>query len=909
MVDKRTFTCQRIYATLKLYSFSILLVVLSIVTLHQKTDASGSVAIDTTMPSTIPETIVADWELQDSVAQIGYAQAIAKIIAKLPSEYAAKVESGSTKEAYTKACHMRRIARLLPYSDQIKKIIYARHYDLGGTQLGYIEDLKSDDYVSPCVDATFNLPAMSIGKNYKAGSALLLLDLANFYPSATTLLADEAGVIRDPCVSYDASKIAFAWLKDNNGYHIYELDTGTKTAVALTKDNIAAAVSDFEPCYLPNGDIVFNSSRCFSQVPRSFNIISNLYLINSKGKYLRRIGYDQGPTFYPTMMSTGRVIYSRWEYNDRNASGCFGIFSMTPDGCRQEEYFGNQTSKPEALPQAREIPGTSGKMMCIMTGHSSLYCGDLCIIDPNIAQNGISAIQAIAPKRPIAQALTDNGVPEERKLFQNPYPINKTWFLISYRIDITSKYRIFLMNIDGERELLAFDSSMSVSQPIPLVSRPKPSIPRYQADYAKTTGDLLIANAYSGMGIDTSVIKKGTIKKIRVIELEYPIYPWFGNTGSAAYICTPVARWGGSRAAKRIVGEMPVESDGSSAFIVPARKPLYFQLIDTNGCMVQSMRSWVTLQPGEKFSCIGCHEGPNATPPIVLPIAITPKPLEPFFDIQNDFLHYPKHIQPILDKNCVSCHGDSSESGLDLRGDSFWTGDLTGDADNKPACRYWTKSYYTLTDSVNGFSGTGRYVNFISIFSRAEGLPADTVGSHKSPLIAKLRNGHSDLKLSKEEMGKLCAWIDLCIPHSGYFTDDMKPADSAAYTEREQKLRGAEELYEATNIQEFIQDGGYKAYEQAIDGKGIKGGGRFLRLNIDRFKVRFSASGMKLTVQTPWEGTLVLMDMRGRRILTHTAIKNSYSVPLKAKLPGGLYIVRFTGPKIAEHRMVIPHFQ
>ena len=175
--------------------------------------------------------------------------------------------------------------------------------------------------------------------------------------------------------------------------------------------------------------------------------------------------------------------------------------------------------------------------------------------------------------------------------------------------------------------------------------------------------------------------------------------------------------------------------------------------------------------------------------------------------------------------------------------------------------------------------------------------------------MTKLRNGHSDLKLTKEEIGKLCAWIDLCIPHSGYYTDDMKPADSAAYADREKKLRGAEEQYEAANIQEFIQNGGYKAYEQAIDGKKIKGAGRFVFSSKNQIKVRFSASGMKLTVQTPGEGSLVLMDMRGREILAYSSVKNGCSIPLKAKIPGGLYIAKFTGSKIPEQRMVIPLFQ
>lgn len=41
---------------------------------------------------------------------------------------------------------------------------------------------------------------------------------------------------------------------------------------------------------------------------------------------------------------------------------------------------------------------------------------------------------------------------------------------------------------------------------------------------------------------------------------------------------------------------------------MPAHTPVYFQVLDAKGYTIQSMRSWSTLQSGEHFSCIGCHE-------------------------------------------------------------------------------------------------------------------------------------------------------------------------------------------------------------------------------------------------------------------------------------------------------------
>jgi hypothetical protein len=869
--------------------------------------SAGAAALDVPVPASIPPEIVADWKLQDKVATVGYARAANAIISKLPATLTPKAQAGSSEQDYLEAAHLRRIARLEAYAPQVPKVLYAKHFDLGGAIIGFIEDLRGDGYSSPVQGAKFNFPAMSRGSAYKSGAALMIVELSNgAYGTPATLLSDNAGVIRDPCLSYDGKKVAFAWSKDNNGYHIWEIDIASKAVTQLTDDPSGLTVSDFEPCYLSNGDILFNSSRCYGQVDCNFNITCNLFLMNGQGKYLRQVGFDQVHTTYPTMMSTGKVLYSRWEYNDRNVSDVYGVFTMNPDGCNQIEYWGNQASNPATLPQAREIPGANGKIMCILGGHQGMYCGDLAVIDPNISRNGTNAVQLIAPKRTLGSPVMMDGVDPAKKLFQNPYPLDAEWFLVSYRPDVNSKFSIYLMNLDGERELVASDASMSVSQPIPLVAREAPRVPAYQADYNQTTGIVTMSNAYYGSGTNgtssTGTVKANTIAKLRVVALEYRINPWFGNVGASAYTSTPVARWMGSWEAKRIVGETKVEADGSAAIIVPARVPLYVQLIDTNGCAINSMRSWMTLQPGEKFSCYGCHEDKNISPPPVPnPIAATPKPLDPFYGISDKYFSFPTYIQPILDKNCISCHKAGHQSGLDLSGEKFWTGDLTDDADNVTACKYWSKAYYNLTTGA-GFSS--KYVNFITVMSQATGYKANSVGSCKSSLITKLRGGH--VKLTKEEMDKLCAWIDLCIPYSGHYTEGMKSTDSAAYIARFNKTRGAHQLVEKANIEAFINDG---QYHVSVYNPKRKIPENSTCISADQFNVRLSLAGSKLWANVPCEGTLILVDLSGRRIMAYTFTKETVNtnavIPLGTVLPKGLYIAKFTGEKIVRQRTVI----
>ena len=107
---------------------------------------------------------------------------------------------------------------------------------------------------------------------------------------------------------------------------------------------------------------------------------------------------------------------------------------------------------------------------------------------------------------------------------------------------------------------------------------------------------------------------------------------------------------------KRVLGEVPVAEDGSVFFESPARMPIYFMLLDEKGRMVQSMRSWTTLQPGENASCIGCHEPPGRTPDFHAARATTggvPLKLRRSDGVppgQAKGFSFPREVQPILDR-------------------------------------------------------------------------------------------------------------------------------------------------------------------------------------------------------------------------------------------------------------------
>ena len=132
-------------------------------------------------------------------------------------------------------------------------------------------------------------------------------------------------------------------------------------------------------------------------------------------------------------------------------------------------------------------------------------------------------------------------------------------------------------------------------------------------------------------------------------------------------------------------------------FEVPARTPVYFQIIDERGCAIQTMRCWSTLQPGERYACIGCHENKNETTLATAAgatLATRKGPRKPigFYGLPRGF-SFPKEIQPILDKHCIRCHDGGKKTDANRKSFSLLS---KGNLDRR-AKRIWSDSYLAIT--------------------------------------------------------------------------------------------------------------------------------------------------------------------------------------------------------------------
>ena len=729
----------------------------------------------------------------------------------------------SVRKFYHEVCQKRRALRLSVVRDYARDYVFVKH-----CQLQNQPSFASSAFLSDSVYKD------RLG-DWRLGSELCKLTIGeNGEISVELLLQQSKGIIRDPCVSFDGKKIVFSMrTSEEDDYHLYEMEVATKKVKQIT---FGKGTADIEPCLLPDGDIIFMSTRCDQNVPCWSSDVTNVYRCDSEGRYLRRLGFDQAHLVYPTLTEDGRIIFTRWEYNDRVSGYCHKLFIMNPDGTAQTEFYGNESFSPRSIIHPRNIPGTS-KMLVIGSGHHTYQVGKLMRLDRTRGTQEAEGLEYVSPVRHF-EPVRDDLFGADGELFQYPYPIDEDNYLVSYVPEgnpgrggrSQRPFSIYWMDSDGRRELLIHDSTISSGQIVPLAKRTPPPVRPNAFDLTKKDGLFYVQDIYYGPGLKD--VPRGTIKKLRVIGISYRVMSaGVDYDQPSAQKHTPIGVGNSSWDVKHVLGDVEVEADGSAYFKVPARMAVYFQMLDDKGRMVQSMRSWAMVLPGETFACVGCHEDKNTTFTSKELSTIAgrkpPQEIQPFFDsgeiAQPEFVRslnasekkaydylnvnapqamdvpqgfsYLREIQPIWDRYCVSCHtGQKDASGktvpLSLLGD---TGEYTWkqawkDVKSRPWSlqniypqtgrdmnpgREFAQSYLELTNWGRVcYDHQSKYLNWIPMaISFPPLLPPYYWGSTKSSLMNYLEPSHYNVQLTDREKQRVACWIDLCVPYCGSFME------------------------------------------------------------------------------------------------------------------------------------------
>ncbi|WP_146401626.1 hypothetical protein [Planctomycetes bacterium CA13] len=608
------------------------------------------------------------------------------------------------------------------------------------------------------------------------------------------VLAEEPdGIFRDADVSFDGQKILFSMRRNKaDDYHLYEVDVDGRNLKQLT---FGSMISDVDPIYLPDGKILFSSTRDPKYCQCNRHISLNLFTMESDGANIVQVSKNDLADFHASLRPDGTVLYSRWEYVDRQFGPSLGLWTSNPDGTRHQLFMGNNAWSPGAMLDARTIPGTDS-VVCVYGATHDLPWGAMAVVDRSKGMDGLEPIIEMWPESgrklvtPSDDAINRSmkfrgSIDNFKKLptrYEDPYPVHDLeagtgggqFFLVSKRVGkrenrsskMNGKMAIMLADIFGN-EIVVYetgDEVLGAYGAVPLAARKRaPAIPD-AVDYTMDHGFLYVNDVYIGDRDEMTNVSRGSIKYLRIIEA--PPRQTYDERG---YWNTDAQQVGAMNwnltNNKRILGDVPVEEDGSAYFELPADTFVQIHALDENKQMIQAMRSATIVRPGETQGCIGCHENRVSTPMPnnALPMAMR-RPtsrLEPWLDTPSveeaKPFNYLTDVQPVFDRHCVACHDYDQEAGKELN--------LCGDLS------YPFNVSYTELMSKSGQRYEGseeKMVNFVGDGPPGV-LPAYAWGSHRSKLVRVLKEGHYDVKLSDKEMQRITSWIDINAVYYGRY--------------------------------------------------------------------------------------------------------------------------------------------
>ncbi len=563
--------------------------------------------------------------------------------------------------------------------------------------------------------------------------------------------------IGDVDLHFDADRMLFSMPGTHGRWQIWEVKADG-TGLRQVTPGEHPDVDNYDACYLPDGRIIFGSTRCFQGIPcvGGSNTVANLCIMDADGGNIRQLCFDQDHNWCPTVLNNGRVIYSRWEYADTPHYFDRLLFHMNPDGTEQMEYYGSNSYWPNSTFYARPIPGHPTRVVAIISGHHGVpRMGELMIFDPAKGRHEADGVVQRIPgyRKPVEPLIRDQLVNASWPRFLHPYPLGGPdgrgagkYFLVSCQPTPASSWGVYLVDVFDNMLLLKDVPGYALFEPVPFRKTATPPVIPDKVKLDRRDAVVYLADVYFGDGLKD--VPRGTVKRLRVIEFHYA-YPKMGG-----HIHVGVE---GAWDVHRILGTVPVFEDGSAVFRVPANTPIAVQPLDGEGKAVQLMRSWFTAMPGEVLSCVGCHEHQNATPPIRQTLAAThtPSDIDPWYGPARGF-SFKREVQPVLDKYCVGCHDGHERPGgkrmLDLR------------AKDKNGWSNFTPSYLALHPYVRRPGPESDYH-----------LPNPMewhVGT--SELMQMMAKGHHGVKLDPEALDRLITWIDLNVPDHGTWHEHRK---------------------------------------------------------------------------------------------------------------------------------------
>lgn len=448
----------------------------------------------------------------------------------------------------------------------------------------------------------------------------------------------------------------------------YDLEADSLSRI-ITSDIVAEQGEDVAPAYLPDGRVVFSSTR----QRRSRAILLddnkpqyaaldedrrdptfNLHVVSDDGETIEQITFNQSHDLAPTVLSNGRIAFSRWDNFGNNR---VSWYSIDPYGFNLQRLYGHNsqnvgTEESSSLYGKAVLLEDQRLLSVLKPRDNNNYGGDLIAIDVN---NFYEANLAVDNSEANAvESLTANDIPSNnsysrfgRYTFATPFADGSDRLLVGWsqcRIikqngdlevctDSTEfeegdtlaqpRYGLWILDTAEETQqpIILPEAELMISEAVTMEPRPTANfIPRPVAGIEldqelvnEEVGLISIRSVYDIDGEDTA--PTGIANLSNPIQFDADDKPArFLRLLKAVSLPprdiqrVPGFAFGRAGVMREILGYVPIEPDGSVVAKIPADVAVSFEIVDRLGHQISSShRNWLQLRAGERLECNGCH--------------------------------------------------------------------------------------------------------------------------------------------------------------------------------------------------------------------------------------------------------------------------------------------------------------
>ena len=431
----------------------------------------------------------------------------------------------------------------------------------------------------------------------KVGRKLMVLRPARPGVSPAALVDAGQGALGSPSVSFDGAWVYFSMAREGDSfYHLYRVPAAGGAPQQLTD----GPFFDIEPAELPDGRIVFVSTRVGTFEEYHSPPSRALYVMNPDGTNLRPITHTIIFDNEPEVLADGRIIFIRSDnFFDRGKVET-QLHATFPDGSHGYTDFGLDRGPEYGM---RLRPFNCGSPAPMPDGRVA-YLSTAGITVGRMGQDQRHHENYVIEAGDVA------ALPDNRLLCTTAPPGSGN------RYD-----KIGVLDLAAEPPSLVTlhqSGGAPLHSPVYLGPRTRPPVRAVQAEethapQSQATGVLFCQNARF---TKNTTAGWEHVRAIRVL----------AGTGLTTRSSHSYIVHAGNETIE--LGTVPLAPDGSFCIEVPADTPIALQAVDGEGRSELNEMSWIYVRPGERRSCVGCHQprqsAPLAEPPRAMALMAPP---------------------------------------------------------------------------------------------------------------------------------------------------------------------------------------------------------------------------------------------------------------------------------------------